>query len=98
MGKKRVNGGLVCRAFARNMHVKIKRSEITIEFSMNYLALSVPRTGTKPYFQEKSKEHKCRIIQRFSDLIFSLDFIKKTLFCEKLLIGCLLSQIFFVPL
>lgn len=60
--------------------------------------IGVPRTGTKPYFQEKPKEHKCRIIQRFSDLTFSLDFIKKTLFCEKLLIGCLLSQIFFVPL
>lgn len=65
---------------------------------MNYFALSVPRTGTKPHFQEKPKEHKYRIIQRFSDLTFSLDFIKKTLFCEKLLIGCLLSQIFFVPL
>lgn len=32
------------RLFARNMHVKIKESEITIEFSMSYLALSVPRT------------------------------------------------------
>lgn len=32
------------RLFARNTHVKIKESEITIEFSMSYLALSVPRT------------------------------------------------------
>ena len=31
-------------AFARNMHVKINESEITIEVSMSYLALSVPRT------------------------------------------------------
>ena len=30
------------------MHVKIKESEITIEFSMSYLAISVPRTGLEP--------------------------------------------------
>ena len=36
------------RLFARNMHVKIKESEITIEFSMSYLAVSVPRTGLEP--------------------------------------------------
>ena len=30
------------------MHVKIKESEITIEFSMSYLAASVPRTGLEP--------------------------------------------------
>ena len=41
-------GGLARLPFARNMHVKIKRSEITIEFSMSYLALSVPRTGVEP--------------------------------------------------
>ena len=40
--------GVACRPFARNMHVKIKRSEITIESSMSYLALSVPRTGLEP--------------------------------------------------
>lgn len=38
--------GAAFRPFARNMHVKIKRSEITIEFSMSYLALLVPRTET----------------------------------------------------
>ena len=43
--EKRVNGGIAGGAFARNMHVKIKKSEITIEVSMSYLALSVPRTG-----------------------------------------------------
>ena len=30
------------------MHVKIKESEITIEVSMSYLAISVPRTGLEP--------------------------------------------------
>ena len=40
--------GVACRPFARNMHVKIKESEITIGFSMSYLALSVPRTGLEP--------------------------------------------------
>ena len=41
-------GGLARLPFARNMHVKIKRSEITTEFPMSYLALSVPRTGLEP--------------------------------------------------
>ena len=40
--------GLARLPFARNMHVKIKKSEITIEFSMSYLASSVPRTGLEP--------------------------------------------------
>ena len=39
--------GLARLPFARNMHVKIKKSEITIEFSMSYLASSVPRTGAR---------------------------------------------------
>ena len=30
------------------MHVNLKQSEITIEFPMSYLALSVPRTGLEP--------------------------------------------------
>ena len=34
--------------FARNLPVENKKSEITIEFSMSYLALSVPRTGLEP--------------------------------------------------
>ena len=42
-----MTGGVAGRPFARNMHVKIKESEITIEFSMSYLALSVPRTGAR---------------------------------------------------
>ena len=42
--EKRVNGGIAGRPFARNMHVKLKENEITIEFLMSYLALSVPRT------------------------------------------------------
>ena len=40
----RVNGGLRLTPFARNMHVKQKESEITIEFSISYLAFRVPRT------------------------------------------------------
>ena len=36
--------GLARLPFARNMHVKTKRNEITIELSMSYLVLSVPRT------------------------------------------------------
>ena len=40
--------GFLAKAFARNMHVKIKESEITIELSMSCLALSVPRTGVEP--------------------------------------------------
>ena len=43
-----MTGGLACRPFARNMHVEIMKSEITIGFSMSYLALSVPRTGLEP--------------------------------------------------
>ena len=39
--------GLARLPFARNMHVKIKRSEITIGFSMSYLADIVPRTGAR---------------------------------------------------
>lgn len=31
--------------FARNLPVENKKSEITIGFSMSYLAISVPRTG-----------------------------------------------------
>lgn len=34
--------GLGNGPFARNLHVKIKRSEITVEFSISYLALRVP--------------------------------------------------------
>lgn len=60
--------------------------------------LGVPRTGTKPYFQKKSKEYKHLEYKNVTPIAFSLDFIKMTLFCEKLLIGCLLNQIFFVPL
>ena len=41
------NQGLVGRPFARNIHVKIKKSEITIEFPMSYLASPVPRTGAR---------------------------------------------------
>ena len=40
--------GLGNGPFARNLHVKIKRSEITIEFSISYLAFWVPRTGLEP--------------------------------------------------
>lgn len=32
--------------FARNLPVENKKSEITIGFSMSYLAISVPRTET----------------------------------------------------
>ena len=35
-------------AVASNLPVKQKVSEITIEFSMSYLAISVPRTGLEP--------------------------------------------------
>ena len=57
--------GVACRPFARNMHVKIKRSEITIEFSISYLALSVPRTEPprwlSPYWDTEvaAPEHVC---------------------------------------